>query len=655
MKPLFTVENNQESWGIRTESGILAHRLLPQFIDENQQSRTLQCVDSQQNEDGGEWIYEGDGWRMVETITFRDEETLQIHQEWTSKAFGEQKGWMVFDVANLRKAQSYLIPAVSYDGNVFGGGKEPKGLERNGKSWIFSGDRTALPGATFTEDHEYCLGLYSRFTGQAKSDGLACGLRKEGDGMIHHLSWPARELPEVYQRRDRYASPQNTPGSYAPGSQTVRYALLHVGKVSTPRYGWTAAFDRAWPHFRQEKQLDRSAEEVWDLGIAYAKSLIHPKNHLVQIGMRTKGKKDWEPRPFHRYEIGWCGQNASLAVAFMEDAQKRGHQEAFAQGERILDFWCSKAHGKTGLIPVEFDLHPQEPQLAPVADSCNLSWALWWLLRGVDVASKAGISKPLWENTAQNIAQFFVKNFHEEHLFGSKWLVKKGTLAAGGGSIGAFVVSALLVAYEHWKDESMLDVAVRGFWGYVERDLDAMRCGGGALDTGCIDKESGWPLLRAGLQLYELTKEERYLDAAQRAAYFILSWMIHESRVTDEDFEAAGYSPYGGTSVSAQHHHLDPWGALIAGDWLHLSQITGDKAWAERARATWGNAIHGISDGNLVIHDRVRPIGSQNEAYFHCDWRFENQQGRMNDWMVAWPTAFRLVTLMESQDWKNWS
>jgi hypothetical protein len=56
-------------------------------------------------------------------------------------------------------------------------------------------------------------------------------------------------------------------------------------------------------------------------------------------------------------------------------------------------------------------------------------------------------------------------------------------------------------------------------------------------------------------------------------------------------------------------------------------------------------------DGALTIHGRVRPLGSQNEAVFHCNWGsdpkyfYGGSRGGLNDWLVAWPCAFRLAVL----------
>jgi hypothetical protein len=64
--------------------------------------------------------------------------------------------------------------------------------------------------------------------------------------------------------------------------------------------------------------------------------------------------------------------------------------------------------------------------------------------------------------------------------------------------------------------------------------------------------------------------------------------------------------------------------------------------WRERAIATWANATIGISDGSLTVKGKLRPEGSLSEGFFHTRWA---EPFDVSEWLVAWPTAFRLEVL----------
>ena len=167
----------------------------------------------------------------------------------------------------------------------------------------------------------------------------------------------------------------------------------------------------------------------------------------------------------------------------------------------------------------------------------------------------------------------------------------------------------------------------------------------GALDTWCIDKESSISLLRSAIRFHRLTGSPEYIEDALAISYYLSTWLWHYDGIYPEsdDFSEYGYHTFGATSVSVQHNHLDPYALYWVPEWMELSELTGDSQWKEKAVAIWRNSNQLVSDGTLEIHGHLRPAGSQNEAYFECAWG--DYSHRVNDWLVAWPGAFRLETI----------
>lgn len=169
------------------------------------------------------------------------------------------------------------------------------------------------------------------------------------------------------------------------------------------------------------------------------------------------------------------------------------------------------------------------------------------------------------------------------------------------------------------------------------------------MDTWCIDKESSISLLHSALKLYNLTSNKEYLDDAVAVSYYLSTWLWHYNGIYPENdnFTQYNYKTFGATSVSVQHHHLDPYALFWVPEWFELTKLTGDSQWKEKAIAIWNNGCQLISDGTLVINGRVRPVGSQNEAYLQSHWNWDAAPhfDRINSWLVAWPGAFRLETL----------
>jgi len=225
-----------------------------------------------------------------------------------------------------------------------------------------------------------------------------------------------------------------------------------------------------------------------------------------------------------------------------------------------------------------------------------------------------------------------------------------GTTLGLDGTIGAFIIPGMLSAYRATNSRSYLDSAERAFRFYHEEFEELGFTTVGALDTDCIDKESAWPLLHSGLTLFSITKDRGYVSAAEAAAYYTATWQYHHTVPIPPDgmLAAMQYDSFGGTAVSTQHHHRDPWAVRFVPAYLKLAELTGNDIWAQRAEASWCNGMTGVSDGTLVLAGVRLPRGTRCEGSFHRRWQ---DPGNASLWLVAWPTAFRSEVLRELSDW----
>lgn len=564
----------------------------------------------------------------------------------------------VFEVKTAFKPTYYLIPGISYNGNKWGNGNEPKGLTRQGEPWVFRGDRTTLPACTFSENSDIAIGLMGKVVDGEEID-CASSILEEKGFFKHRVIWPENEGPDAYVYRDDYEKRQSKYYTLQKSESITCTALIYVNKVEEANTGWSQAYDRYMEAFQPEITYDHNAEETWDLGISFTHSLYNEENGqcFFERGLTpNKDKADLIYRPTDRVEMGWTGQHGVLCHALLKDYLRTGNELSRDRAVAVLDTWMSTAKSSSKLFYACYGESFDAKGAKKKADVCNIAWGAWQLLECYKVMKTMGQDKEEWKTMALDVCDFFLEKYHPEHFFGKSWEVATGDMVNGGGTIGIFMCIPLIEAYKLTNDKAYLDLAIKGFKDYATRDLDEMCCTAGALDTSCVDKETCWPFLKAGLDLYELTGEGYYLKEAEKAGYYLLSWMYHYNIPFNDgsDMESFNYKTLGGTSVSAQHHHLDPWGALIAMDWLRLGEIKSDDRWIARAKVTWANALQSISDGSLKVHGLTRPKGAQNEAFFHTDWFFSKdyEKKRYNDWLVAWPTAFRLCTLMYVENWQ---
>ncbi|MCL2363730.1 MAG: hypothetical protein FWC71_03600 [Defluviitaleaceae bacterium] len=616
------------------------------------------------------FVFSGEGFTVSDEITQIQDDFYFITRHFQNTSDTARSVVLYFELETFFVPDFYMIPSVSYNGNPWGTGNEPKGLSVDGEPWVFAYNRVALPSATFSEDGVVSVGLFADDSTET-SLVSACSMTPTESGMIHRLIWPDRETPKVYYARDAYA-PADTPElTIAAGGCFSVAFYISVSAVRKPFFGWMDAFDRAQTRMKRDIDNVMRSEEFWAHRINYIKNTqltgtgANNDYTLLDMGLLPNGNiynyfperhdisnVTFQPRttPGERhFEIGWCGQNASMAVALIYDYIKNNDKTSLHAGINVLDTWAQHAPLPNGLFEVIFDEVLQSiPDKHFEIDTCNLGWGMWQMLEAYQALQSLGIDKPAYKKMALDACDFFVMNRAADGSFGKIWS-KEGVCLDAGGTIGCFILLGLIKAHQITSNPAYLSCATDMYIYYVERDLYRMECTAGALDTHCIDKETAWPLLKCGLDLYHLTKNPRFLEDAQYAAYYILSFTFQYDALygPETDFIKHGYRTYGGTSVSTQHHHLDPWGSLIAYDFFRLYEETKQEKWRIWSDALWKNAMLCVSDGKQVVHDLLRPAGTQNEMFMQCRFTFDlnTQPGRLNDWLQSWPGAFKLITL----------
>ena len=631
-------------------SNAVCEILQPVYI-ENGTEKEIPIIESRENYE----FYKDDENEVILSLKQISDTLFHISRTWKNISDSTRYIHVAQRIRPTFEVNKYLIPCVNINGNEFGAGFEPKGLERDGKRWIFGYDRVSIPSCTLTENAEFACALFASNEDVISLES-SCSIYKDSEGkFVQELSHPIAELPVTYSSRDEYAEGYESFLTLEPNEEITLGAYLSVSKPRWENYGICEVLDQALKLYENDKEIDSpSKKDLWDRSIAFAKSLITDykgKKGFI-IGYLPDGNGGFSYRDKVSFSLAWCGQNILLSRMLIEDYIRFGNKDSLDEALEILDTRVSYCVASTGLLAEQ--LRDYENLETAVADTCNMGYGAYEFVRIYLTLKKIGIDKPEYLNAAKGLCDFFVDNFSDEFGFGKQWRLD-GECVDKGGTIGGFIIPALMATYEVLGDKKYLELAECSMRFYMERELNNFVSTAGALDTCCVDKETSFPFIVSGILLYENTKKEIYLEYAKKAAYYFTSWMFHYNPRYKEDSEIEKYnvSVMGLTSVSTQHHHLDMYAGIVVPYLRKLAILTGEEDWRIRADIMWNAVTQYISDGSLVVHDRVRPVGSQNEALFHCRWGFGGfsceARGRLNDWLVAWPCAFRLSVLAEEE------
>lgn len=545
-----------------------------------------------------------------------------------------------------------LIPAVSYNGNPWGEG--PKGFGTDAIPRSYEYRRCSIPGATYVEGDQYVTALWAKEQKVASDWMFACSLKRTDHDAIHTLIYPDEERPDSYTNVNQFTEAYRHTLRMDKGQVHHLQLFVYVAPKEKDHRATRGFLDTAWKFAEKPKLKVPSAARLWELGVRYAKESLWAEEGIYKgfsIGLSPTANGGFQQRPIWKYEIGWCGNNGVLANALLEDYLKSGNTDSLQKALTCLDTWSGAPVLPNGLFITNFDYILSKSE--GLLDACNLGSAAWNFFRADKLCTQVGHPRPVLKKIALGICDFVHHDQQADGRYGRAWETN-GKCSDRVGTIGAFLIPGMVEAYRVTGRTEYLDSAKRAFRFYQDELIHDGYTTVGALDTNCIDCESAWPLLRGALDLYHETHDRAYLDDAETVSYYLASWQWHYGPYypPENDFSKYGYNPFGASGTSVQHHHISFHTVCIVDNWLELSRLTGRSIWRDRALAMWRNSAQVISDGTAIVHGRHRPAGAQNEAYFQSIWNFyAKDTPSMNDWMVAWPTAFRLQVLCRVTDW----
>lgn len=562
---------------------------------------------------------------------------------------------MKMDLQVNYKADYWLVPAVNYNGNGWGNSVEYTSFEDNGIPWTYAWHRCAIPACTYSENDKWAVSLMGDLKG-----GMSCSISIDDENTYQSLCWPEQEGPRVLTKR--YWNPPFM-GEMEPCQHFS--AIIMVFEVDKPRGQVKNLLSKSWRLFspRKEIKMGMKTSQLWHLDKTFAK-ILWSKEPDGLTGF-VKGMS-WDERTcnfikrtHNKYEIGWVGQNASLAVSLLYDYIKTGDEDSKNKGLSVLDSWAKYARLDNGLIYTHLDFVPTNLESVPNGDInvsnldvCNLGTAALHYLEATKIMDQIGVQRPEYFELAIGLCDFAVKAQNADGSFAKSWR-RDGSVSQKEGTIGCFFIQPLILAYGMTGEKRYLDSAIQAFSFYFQDIAQYGYTTAGALDSYCIDKESSGPLLRSALALYNVTHDATYLENAEAVATYLSTWQWHYSTQFPEDSVLAQlkYDTFGGTSVSTAHNAMDPWALYYVEALMELASLTGNAEWKERAKAIWYNGTQLISDGTLCILGKVRPAGSQDESYRNTRWgRPDNKIFIPSQWLPAWMSAFRMETLRHMDD-----
>jgi len=586
-------------------------------------------------------------------------------------------------------ATHYLIPGFNYDGNKYGKNM-PQGWEKNGEPWIFSGDRTSIPACTLSENAEEMFALYAS-DADADSITSACSLEKKDDGSFRHLIyWPVTEAPFAYTDKLKLTARMDNYLTLQPGERFVTQAIACRGKPRWPNFGFELVFRNAWKNLKHECPPVRSVKEVMRLDLAFQRwsrrknadgyafngfledwavfigngwkvpevdtnvtiaaiTADPTQNHWRYDDLeKSKKLKPGEYLDHPGQGIGFSAQTFQMARVSMEYGFRNGDEDYIDFGLKVIRTWLKVRQQPSGMFS-----HPSFPGWKQT-NASEVGWAIGELSRIAILLEFRGRDGSEFRQAADKLVATILRSQRKDGNLGSRWQIETGDCIARGGDAGGYVLMGLARYWQLTKSETVKRAIREAFMYYFTHDIKKFQCTGGAMDCVSVDREGIHPFITAAVVMYEGTKDKWYVSLAERAGWYMLSWLYMQNPVygPETDFHQYGFRPCGATIVGVQHPALDDYGCVLISDFVKLAKFTGDPLWREVAKLMWCNATQGFTDEqHLVWHGMERPLGAKNEAYFQTYWSkyrsLGHKRGHFNDLCTAWGGTYRLASIYD--------
>lgn len=284
------------------------------------------------------------------------------------------------------------------------------------------------------------------------------------------------------------------------------------------------------------------------------------------------------------FQFGFVGQQPGIGYLLMRYGILENVEEAKEKGFGILDFWVRAADTESGLPPMCYNpnlqgFEPYPYYIRMLADGLEAILEAWRFLH------QRGIEKPEYLRFLKKAADWLVSAQNADGSYYRAYYAD-ASIRMDSKSNTPSVIRFLIQMYLITGETAYRTAAQRaGEWSY-DNAYQRLEFRGGTCDNSDIqDKEAGIYGIWGFLALYDLTGEERWLEAARGSADYTETWTyawnfpIH-APWSNHPFKKNGIS---GQSIITIGGGADVYMAACSYTYYRLYLITGDEHYLDFA------------------------------------------------------------------------
>lgn len=301
----------------------------------------------------------------------------------------------------------------------------------------------------------------------------------------------------------------------------------------------------------------------------------------------------------YNYDMGFVGMEIPNAALLIRDGILTNNATTLSRGEQMADWWAGNASLDNGCLKTWYDPYPQtwrtiETYMRVVGD--GMSGLLWaW-----NFEMKRGVEKPKWLNVCTKAGDWLASIQNGDGSFPRAINYTNNTIAYADKTNTSHVIPFLVDLYKVTSGELYRQTAIKA-GNYIYTDVyQNFRYVGGTPDNPNVpDKEAASMALRAFLALYDLTSDNKWLDAAKQAAYYYATWVYSWNVPIPQDDVNATYprtrSVTGLSVIATGNNSADSYAAIDAFSFYRVYLYNGDTSLLQMAKMLLRNTKQAVN------------------------------------------------------------
>ena len=218
------------------------------------------------------------------------------------------------------------------------------------------------------------------------------------------------------------------------------------------------------------------------------------------------------------------GQQPGIGYQLIRYGDMEKDQEAYEKGNHIIDFWVNTAMTEIGAPNVCYN--PARQGFEPMPFWTRMiSDGLENILDAYVYMRKKGEERPAWLAFCRKAADWFVRIQNEDGSWYRAYNTEDGSMRMESKANTISAVRFLIQLYLVTGEGSYRETALRaGEWSYQNIYRNMEYRGSTCDNTDITDNESGIYAMFGFLSLYDLTGQQKWLDALIGAADYTETW-----------------------------------------------------------------------------------------------------------------------------------